>query len=291
MPSLYRLGLRSHVYSRVEHLASATSPGGRLGNITVAMMTAFFDASGKLADPNCKWLLLVGLVTTVNKWTKFERDWAKAMRDEKIGEFHMTEFIHCGGEFRSWKNDPDRQEAFLNRLGKIIKKWTMFSVSRGSDLDAYRTVDTAYEYHEHAAYPYAQCGLTAISGVRKELKRRKLVDPILYVFEKGDDHQDQLLDRSRTDMKPSLPMDPIFQPKRWKENGQTHYCLPFQACDYMAWEHGKAFKNWAENPAASLRQPLTWMYGNLRGDWTYQKLESYQGIVKSLKIPRRKTSP
>ncbi len=251
------------------------------------MITAYFDASGKLSDPKIKWLLMVGLVTTAHKWTKFERDWQVALDDEGITEFHATEFYGGFGEFESWHGQESRRNRFAERLGRIIKKWTMFSVSRGSDLEAFRAIDADYEYHEKAAYPYAQCGMTAISGIRRELRRRRIDDPVLYVFEKGDDHQDQLLDRLRTDLRPPLDVDPMFLEKRYQHHGKIVHRLPFQACDFMAWEHGKAFKNWSADKSAPLRKPLEWMYGNLRGDWTYQKLESYRMVVRDLRIPRR----
>src|SRR5579872_4678568 len=75
----------------------------------VAMYSAYFDASGTKRTPV---LTLGGFVSTVAKWERFEKQWARILKANDVSFFHMTEFASSKGEFADWKGDSERRRKF-----------------------------------------------------------------------------------------------------------------------------------------------------------------------------------
>ena len=57
----------------------------------------------------------------------FSREWKSALDAWHIPMFHMSEFAHNQGDFKSW-SEKDRKEK-LNHLLEIIKSYTFNSIA------------------------------------------------------------------------------------------------------------------------------------------------------------------
>ena len=78
------------------------------------------DESGKYDDPNNCTVSVCGVVSSLEKWTAFEKAWKNVLDHYKISWFHMREFAHFKGEFSGWE-DYKRRE-FINALVDVMHK-------------------------------------------------------------------------------------------------------------------------------------------------------------------------
>ncbi|MBM4134884.1 MAG: DUF3800 domain-containing protein [Nitrospira sp.] len=84
------------------------------------MLKAYSDESGHSGDS--RYVCMGGCVATVEAWARFVADWRKALDDEDLEEFHMTEFENGSGDFVKYKNNPLAHKAFLARLMAIMEE-------------------------------------------------------------------------------------------------------------------------------------------------------------------------
>jgi len=64
---------------------------------------------------------VAGAIATVSKWRSFDEQWTRALKDEGLEYFHMSDFAQSVGQFAvGWKNNEKRRRAFLLRLAKIM---------------------------------------------------------------------------------------------------------------------------------------------------------------------------
>jgi hypothetical protein len=113
----------------VAHLAKMIARYGSSPFLRLAMVWAYFDETvisqaaenGKLVPSE---LLVGGCVATQADWEIFSRAWAKALKKERVGVFHATDFYQFRKPFDWFTKDgePDygRHNAFSNELADII---------------------------------------------------------------------------------------------------------------------------------------------------------------------------
>ncbi|MDA2934004.1 hypothetical protein MYX82_06640 [Acidobacteria bacterium AH-259-D05] len=206
----------------------------------------YLDASGDEALPA---MSAAGFVAHEEQWEGFEKDWAMALKDEGLSEFHMKEFAHSVGEFKPWKDNEDRRVNFIKRLKEIIEKHTIRSFGFTLFVEEYKEVNRKLLLREHLGGPYA---LTTMISLVKTFfwKNREFPnEEILFFVEKGDNYQGELFGvLQRIGFEPPV----TAMRKRWKENGTTRYCTPFQACDFIAYETTKATRKAFEKNAETI---------------------------------------
>jgi len=203
------------------------------------VLKAYFDASGSARDPGISVLSVSGYIAHEDQWADFEKVWPTVLKEFGIAEFHMSHFAQCEGEFAKWKDkkwEPTRQ-AFIKAISTAINDHTHRSVGITVDLHTYDWFNERFRIEETLGTPYGMAALSAIMLTMEWRESSKLREPLLFFFEKGDNEQ---ADFRKQLAALKLPVDPVFCKKRWTDDqGDIHYCLPFQASDFIAYEHAK----------------------------------------------------
>ena len=65
----------------------------------MAMYSCYYDASSS-QDTATKPLVVVGLLSTMKKWLKGDKEWEGVLFDFGVPYLHMKEFAHSRGPFR-----------------------------------------------------------------------------------------------------------------------------------------------------------------------------------------------
>lgn len=217
----------------ISHLSAATGHPRFM-----AVFVAYFDAGGSTEDPNSRIISIAGWIATEARWRRLEKAWRTICDHEGVSGLHMKDFAHSRGEFQGWAGDETRRQRFLADLAAAIHRHTNRDFSCSLFLDGYRAVDEQYKFHEHVGHPYMIGGWACIQSVREWMAKTHPDDLTLFVFEKGDAHQSELLGLLKRDGI-DLGHDPIFMKKRWKEGGKSYTSPALECADYLAYEHVK----------------------------------------------------
>lgn len=196
----------------------------------MAMYACYYDASGSETQPH-KPLVVVGLLSTEEKWLKCEQEWNVVLEEFGAPYLHMKEFAPGVGPFESWKDDKPRRAEFLNRLIKVLKQ-------RVDKIFQYRLVPEVFwklnrEYMlvEEWGGPYAV--LAAITILQAdgwwEIRYGMRGHQILHVVEQGDAGQGALFKYASQWERPPTAMRKI------DPHTKRHF-VPFQATDFLAYE-------------------------------------------------------
>jgi hypothetical protein len=212
-----------------------------------ATWMAFFtylDTSGSGLDPNVKAISVGGFIAHETQWAEFEKEWPATLARFGIKEFHMKDFAHSKGEFREWKDDKTRRDAFMEAITDVINRHTAHPVGATLPLDAFKWINQRYCFEEGLGAAYTTAVMMAIAAAVEWKDSRGHAEPMLFFIERGDNQQSDLRRFMRDRIKwddPEYFAEPQFPRKRWTDlNGQVHYLYPFQAADLVSWEQAKA---------------------------------------------------
>lgn len=70
---------------------------------------AYYDSSGKIDDPNTRYLTLAGYAGSPNAWRLFEERWSRVLKRHGCAYMHMREFNSSQGNFKGWTK-PKKNE-------------------------------------------------------------------------------------------------------------------------------------------------------------------------------------
>lgn len=226
--------------SRFEQIASVwgTQP-------TLMAILNYFDASGDATHPA---LGVGGFLARPDQWAAFNREWRAVLDAEGVRGLHMKHFAHSRGEFAGWKGDEPRRAAFLGRLTGVINDHTLKSVSVCLFNDHYNDFNKVFLLKETLGGPYAFTSLFAMNLSMVWRDQHQPGEAISFVFESGDHGQFELLDTLGR-LKIADAFNVTFMPKHLKREGETVHHYPFQACDFLAYEHAKASRSVLEQDA------------------------------------------
>ncbi len=190
-------------------------------------LTGHFDASG--APDQGTILVVGGFISSESRWYVFETRWSAALRQAGLACFHMEEFINRKGEFVGWKQRP--RERLLNKLGQIVVDTVVRSYASIVVLDDWNEVDQEYELAENDFQPYALAGWSCVGRTLGWCKGH-LYNSV-FVFEHGDKHQRNLLNKVEDDL--GIPIrTALKKPDRRKPNEAP--VTQLQSADFAAWQ-------------------------------------------------------
>lgn len=89
----------------------------------------------------------------------------------------------------------------------------------------------------------------------------------MFVFEKGDPHQDEIIQMLRRD-RIDLGIDPIFAEKRWHVGESIRVLRPLECADFLAYEHHKVLMDAYLRSKGTARTSL----------WALQEKGAYFGV-------------
>jgi len=191
------------------------------------MFTAYFDVAGNSRDTV---MSIGGLVSDVKKLKRFEVEWRRVLNREGISCFHMTDFVSSQGEFADWKvpEHSYRRKKFIADLVTIATRYSNKSFGGALLIRDYNAINKKYRLREEAGFPYSLSGHYCVGLVRKWQKKNN-VSKVLFMFEKGDEHQGDLTRLCESD-----GITPLYPTKQ--------DATPLQASDLLAWRTRHGFE-------------------------------------------------
>jgi hypothetical protein len=196
--------------------------------------TLYCDAS---RTKDTQYTVVAGAIASVENWKQFDAEWRQALADNHLHHFRMSEFAHSVGQFKNgWKGHEAKRRALLERLVGIIAKYVKCWIGACVSQKTYDAADRVYLLREYL-HPYPLCAVACVEMAHYWRDRRFGYLSIEYVFEDGDDHQDQLRERISRD----FGKEPIFRKKRQATAKLEELVTPLQVADFAAYEIGKAY--------------------------------------------------
>jgi hypothetical protein len=219
------------MYSALDHLARSLWLGRYdRDNLMALLHTAYFDASGKKdAHPS---VTVAGAVASCKKWNRFNEEWAAVLKQERVKEFHATDFAASLGEYESWKGDKPRRSQFLRRLIEIIRQNVNKLFIATVEMDGWSSVNKEYLLEEYFFSPFALAGYSVTDLVLQWREKREKRRRLEIIFEDGED----LLDwRGLKKLCAGLDVIP--------ERLSKEKAVPCQVGDLVAWKTRIASQN------------------------------------------------
>jgi hypothetical protein len=244
-------------------------------------LTVYCDASGKETDDV---FVVGGALSTVGNWRAFDVEWKRALDENELLYFRMSEFAQSTGQFKKgWKKNEARRRQLLQRLSQIIadrvKYWMGVCIFKSAYDKANEKYQLAESYH-----PYTLCAHTCIELAHRwrETKHLEYLS-MEYVFEEGDEHFGQLSDR----LLQTYGQRPI--PRKKIESDPNKLARPLQVSDFAAYEVRKAYVGLdAESEAVfqAFRKSFL-LLGNIPATWGTLDEEKIRVGANMLEIPKR----
>jgi hypothetical protein len=202
------------------------------------VFSAYFDTSGTELDP--KVVTTVGVVSTAEKWVKFDRRWSGALAEYGVTQFHMKDFAHFKGEFSDWRGNDALRVSFLDRLIREAKRGVNKTFILSLMLKDYRAVDARYQLTERIGGPYAHAQLACIQMCQRWINEKKARNEILKLYvAHGDVGQEAFKRFLSTDTGDKPEFLPMIAPdgRAW---------TPLQLADLIAYEHRRLHETVAD---------------------------------------------
>lgn len=221
-------------------------------------LTAFFDESGHAGDPNVNVVGMAGFVAPLAEWINFNERWKDILTVAGIlGPFHMKDFVHSKGEFKSWKGDEGKRKLLLRRLIEIITETNATPIGSAVLLRDFASLTP--EQRSQFLDPYYICFQTCTRGaaIKATFEEQDESVSMVYAFQEEfgankDGRARQLWDT----MKHSVSFANIGQRMESYASDNPADKLPLQAADLFAYELCHEFENHVKRPNDKMRWGL-----------------------------------
>ena len=260
---------------------------------------AYVDCSGDANDPNIRVITVAGYIAHEGQWAIFEERWTSVLQSFGVDALHMKEYAHSakGSQFENWRSDTKKRNDFMAALTAVINSCEFQSVSVTIPLSEYDKANDDSLIREGFGPPYAVAALKAVADTTTWHKRHGHDEPLMILLEKGDNEQasfTRLLERLG-EWNIDLVTPPIIQPKKWKTaSGKTQYCVPFQAADFLCYEHAKMFTDFIKTGKTTVRESIFSVSYPPRGDEDMNQVLHagwMRGIADRFNVARRFNRP
>lgn len=202
------------------------------------VFSAYFDSSGTERDE--KVVTTVGVVSTVEKWARFDSRWSAALAEYGVSQLHMKDFAHFKKEFASWRGKDALRVSFIDRLVREAKRGVNKTFIVSLMLRDFRAVDARYQLTERIGGPYAHAQLACIQMCQRWINEKKGRNETLKLFvAHGDVGQEAFKRFLSTDTGDKPEFLPMVAPdgRAWS---------PLQVADLIAYEHRKMHETVAD---------------------------------------------
>ena len=228
---------KNYVYSLLRYIGKAVYFASYRDSQFMALLSAYFDASG---NKRKSVVTVLGFVSRVEKWDRFNEQWKAILKSEGVSSMHMTDFASSLGEFVSWKGQTERRKAFIFALANCIRRNTNKGFGNSVILNDYKSIDREFTLHERVGQPYTLCARACFGGLRRWADKKKISPERILVFvERGDEDQGELVNHAREDGFKIAALS--------KEDA-----VAFEAGDMAAWKFRTAIHNAAYAPMAGI---------------------------------------
>lgn len=264
-------------YDFIHCLAGAIFLGGFRGSLSVAIFSAFFDASGNKRETA---LTVVGYVSSISKWDRFGKEWEAILKAEAVSAMHMTHFVSSKGEFSSWRGQTERRRKFISDLSDCIRRNTKAGFGSSVVMEDYEQVDRQFMLNEHVGQPFVLCTRSCLGGLSTWAKKKEIErDQIMVLIEKGDEDSGALIDAARADGYKIM-------------DAPKAYTVAFQAADVAAWKFRTAIHNVGyrqlkgEEDIQNILRSMEPLKATVQKNGAFDK-DALLHLCEKAKIPRR----
>lgn len=224
------------------------------------MLTAYFDESG---SKDTLLLTIAGYLSDERRWKRFEREWAKALKEHGAQYLHMKEFAQCKGEFKNW---PEwKRRALMGQLTWIIKSNAQFRVGSIVPCEAFKTTVGSLDPNDTRLSPFWLCFQSCLSTLVKYCQNQTISDDIALVFDVNNESS-----RHATGFFTSFKQSPNGNQLVSLSFADDKKVSPLQAADLLAYEFNKYHQGFVRKPL----KMLDGTYGSFTV-WTPEMLRQY----------------
>jgi hypothetical protein len=85
-------------------------------------LTACVDESGTHEDSSIT--VVAGIVGYAGQWTKFEKKWARMLKEANLTHFHARDAMHRSGECKGWSED--RRDDLFSQTDRLMSQFAIF---------------------------------------------------------------------------------------------------------------------------------------------------------------------
>jgi hypothetical protein len=234
--------------SPIEHLGRAIWLNRYAKGNVFAMLASYFDAS----YDNPKTVTVVsGWIGTVYGWERFDTDWKILLAQYDLPYFHMKEFAHSVGPFKTWKEEENKRAVFLAKAVDVIGTCALYGLACIVEHAAFDKVSKSLPLAQIGGVPFSLAGRDCIAHANVWLNQSQRGLPVKYIFENGDQGKGELMRIMNRDCLPT----PIFAPSVDTSNGDIGL-TPLQAADFAAWEVLKTYRSGENLPLYKYRRSI-----------------------------------
>lgn len=217
-------------------------------------LTSFMDETGHADDPKLHFAGMAGFVAPIGVWKVFEQHWNDLLAKAGLCEpFHMREFAHSEGQFRSWKGKEEQRQLFFGRLLEIIaetKADPVGAILSVTDFNSLTPLQRASFGHDPYFTAFQKCTRGAASSAVLETADEK-VDMVFAFQSEFASRAEQLWH--------AMKMSGIEQISErmgtYSTSTPAAQCA-LQAADLFAYELRKEFENRINRPHDRMRYGL-----------------------------------
>lgn len=226
-------------------------------------LTSYTDETGHPDDPKVEYVGMAGFVAPRGAWELFESGWNDLLKNAGlVAPFHMIDFAHSNGQFRSWKGNEETRRAFLGRALNLIVETGATPVGAVVSTSSFKTLTLEQQSHFNDPYYLAFQNCTrgiAIQAVFEEPQEKVAMiysynpeyglnnggraEQLWYAIKAGWDHGNRMGSYAT-----GIPSD--------------HSAL--QAADLFAYELSHEFENRVKRPKDNMRWGLRQILGMYR---------------------------
>jgi hypothetical protein len=248
----------------------------------MAFITGYFDES-YTHPPAALVYTVAGYISAQPQWTKFQKEWRKVLDAEGVEHFHMKDFQACRPPYDEWSKE--KRAKFLQGLHKIINKRVMRGFATSVVVNDWNALTDEQKFV--FGVPHLCATINCMKHIANWANRINLREPILYVFEKGSNH-DKDLRR-------------LFNESLTEQEG-AHYRVerlafgtkedsPLQAADIAAYEMTKEISRmFDENNNRPSRASIKNLICPL-DEWFYMDKEQFNKILANPNVKRDMAAP
>lgn len=223
-------------YSVIQHLALGNWLHHDPDRCYMAMFHTYHDTSGSAKDSPT--LVTTGLIASEASWRRFERAWREMLERFCIPYIHMSELAPGNSPFLHIEENPEDKKRLIRCMVRIVSKHT-FPVFASLDVGAFNSLDEEYGMTEYFGGPFSSCAAVAVKAGDRWLSETHSGYKVMHYHERGEKGSDGVGKLMRL-----LEAEDIeLQPLRKKAKSTGEWLIPFQACDFIAWEIRRAAKD------------------------------------------------
>lgn len=223
-------------------------------------LMAYFDETGHADDPVLNFAGMAGFVAPYGKWLNFEDQWNDTLKNAGLSEpFHMKEFAHSAGQFKSWKGREDKRRLLLGRLIEIIHETEATPIGAAVSLRDFETLTPTQQSNFRG--PYYICFQTCTRGAAIEAVFEDPSEKVAMVYafnqEYGTANAQNGAEALWHAMKKYVTLDCDMGSRMGSyASSSPGEKAPLQAADLFAYELCHEFENRIKRPNDKMRWAL-----------------------------------